>query len=490
MAELRGPRAAHPRDTPVDELFRQVARAHPDRVVLRADTGAHTYRELAEGSAHVAAALAGAGVRPGELVAVAVREPWHLLLAVLGVLRAGAAYLPLDRANPPARTALLLADAQARLTLVDGPDPALTGPVLDLTSLPGAPAPVLTGRGGEDLAYVMYTSGSTGQPKGVAVPHRAIARLLMGTDYVRLSGADVIALGANPAFDASTFELWGALLHGATLVAVDRETLLTPFELREFLATNRITTLFLTPALFHLHAHVDPGVFGGLRWLVVGGDALDPVAAAEVLRTAPPTALVNGYGPTECTTFAVAHRVTEADCAGRIPIGRPITGTDAQVLDESGHPAEEGELYLAGDGLALGYLGREQLTAERFPVLDGVRHYRTGDRVRVRPDGLLDFLGRFDDQIKVRGFRVEPGEVEAAVRAVPGIRAAAVLAVAGELVAFVVGEREPGARVGAHLTRTLPHYLVPAAVHELPELPLTANGKVDRAALREGVARV
>jgi thioesterase domain-containing protein len=341
----------------------------------------------------------------------------------------------------------------------------------------------------------MFTSGSTGRPKGVVVPHRAVAHLACDTDFVRLGPGDRVALAANPAFDASTFELWGALLNGATLVVLDRDELLSPRALAAALGRGHVGTLFLTTALFHLLAREAPAALGGLENLLFGGERADPAAVGAVLAAARPRRLLHVYGPTETTTFATWHPVAEAEPGGGVPIGRPLARVRAHVLDPGGAEAPAGapgELYLGGPGVALGYLDDPARTAERFvpdPFSPGARLYRTGDRARWRADGALEFLGRLDGQVKVRGFRVEPGEVEDALRRTGLVRDAAVVAredAAGTLAlaAYVVPRGENGpAEIRRALAATLPDHLVPAWVEVLPALPLGPTGKVARGAL-------
>jgi amino acid adenylation domain-containing protein len=354
--------------------------------------------------------------------------------------------------------------------------------------------------GAEDLAYVIYTSGSTGTPKGVQVTHRAINRLVCNTDYVDIGPTDRFAQASVVSFDAATFELWGALLHGACVVGVSREVALSPREFSEFLRTRGITVMFLTTALFNQMAREAPGAFRFLRYMLFGGEAVDASAVRAVLHEGPPQHLLHVYGPTEVTTFSTWHPVTELDDAAiTVPIGRPIANTTAYVLDEQRQPVPvgvPGELYLGGDGLARGYLNRQELTAERFvdhpfSKEGGARLYRTGDWVRYLADGAIEFIGRRDNQVKIRGFRIELGEIEAALGRVPQVQEAVVVVredTPGDkrVVAYVVvkdGQTEALGDLRSLLKQRLPDYMVPAAFVALPGLPLTPNGKVDRKAL-------
>ena len=360
----------------------------------------------------------------------------------------------------------------------------------------------------DDLAYVLYTSGSTGQPKGVAIEHRAIVRLVRNTDYLDFSEHGVFAQMSHPSFDAATFEIWGALLSGSTLVGIPKEVALSPRELAQVLRTGGITTLFITTALFNQVAREAPDAFKGLRNLLTGGEANDPRAFQRVLEHSHPGRLVHVYGPTESTTFATWHHVRHVpDEVSNLPIGRPVNNTRAYVLDASGEPVAigaPGELCLGGDGIARGYWRRPELTAERF-VPDRYsgeptgRLYRTGDLVRYQADGALVFLGRRDEQIKIRGFRVEPGEIETALRQHPGVADAAVVvvdralddkALAAYLVARDADATLPGdATLRTFMQERLPAWMAPARFVWIDALPLTPSGKVDRGALASRVGR-
>jgi amino acid adenylation domain-containing protein len=353
--------------------------------------------------------------------------------------------------------------------------------------------------GGEAVAYVMYTSGSTGEPKGVMVPHRAITQLVLSNGFADLGPDDRVALAANPAFDAATMEVWGPLLVGGAVVVVPQDVLLDPQSYGRLLREQGVTALLITPVLFNHYAQAIPGALAGLRYVLTGGDRADPAAYARLLAERGRVIVLNCYGPTETTTFSLAHPVAEEDVAESapgVPIGRPKANTRAYVLDRAGEPVPVGvvgELYVGGAGVALGYLDRPELTAERF-VADpfgaepGARLYRTGDLVRRRGDGALEFVGRTDFQVKVRGFRIEPREIEARLLEHPGVREAVVVAREdgpGEkrLVAYCVGADAGADALRAHLAERLPEHMVPAAYVRLEALPLTPNGKVDRRAL-------
>ena len=441
---------------------------------------------------------AGTGCVPARPVALLLPRTPDLIVAALAVLKAGGFYMPMDPAHPADRISQLIEDSGAGLLLTTrerARGQAIAVDAQDWSAEPEADVPAPGDA--SDVAYLMYTSGTTGRPKGVLVPHRGIVRLVRGVGYVRLdSTARVAQIGAT-GFDASVWETWAALLCGGTVHILDRETFLDGAELRRALAEGGITTALFTSALFSQLAGEDPTVFGPLRDLLVGGDVLSAKHARSVLRANPGLRLVNAYGPTENAVISTCHEVREP-IGARVPIGRPVPNTTAYVLDQDRQPLPvgvAGELYVGGDGLALGYHGRPDLTERAFvphPFRPGELLYRTGDRARRLPDGSIDFLGRTDHQVKVRGLRVEPGEVEAALLARPGVREAVVVerrapdSSDGHLRAYVSGERslEPE-RLRTEIGRVLPAHMVPAQIVVLPALPLNVNGKVDRAALPE-----
>jgi len=506
----------YPRQAGVPELFAAQAAMRPGAVaVVGQDGEAWSYARLEEASNRLARHLRRRGVEAGDAVGIAMERSPELILGMLAILKAGGAYVPLDAGYPDERLAFMLEDTGASLVLAQATTrERLEGlsrllqivPILPIEDAAwqeenggplGVPVPAAS------LAYVIYTSGSTGRPKGVAVPHRAIVRLVRETPFVPLGPADRVAHASNISFDAATFEIWGALLNGGAVVVIPKTLALAPAQLARRLRDERVTTLFLTTALFNQVAEEEPTAFLALRHLLFGGEAVDPGAVARVLAAGPPERLLHVYGPTESTTYAAWHRVSapapDVLAAGTVPIGQPLANTTAYLVDSRQQLAalgEIGELCLGGEGLAWGYLHRPELTAERFvphPWASGPgeRLYRTGDLARRRADGAIEFVGRIDHQVKIRGFRIEPGEVEAALAAVPGVRECVVLARRdrpgdARLVAYVVAAEGAGGSEGGlreALRRSLPEYMLPAAYLFLPALPLTPNGKVDRAAL-------
>jgi amino acid adenylation domain-containing protein len=495
---LSGAATDYPRDAGIADLFRNVAARTPTATALVAPDGARlSYAELDRHSDALAARLAAEGVGRGDMVALCLRPSADLIVAILATLKSGAAYVPVDPDLPAARRDFILRDCAARIA-VAGAD--LTLP--DYVTRLGTDAPDCTGAlpvagGSGDVAYVMYTSGSTGTPKGVLVPNRAVVRLVRSTDYARFDETRVFLQLAPTGFDASTFEIWGALLNGGTLALASPGLATDPAGLRRAIAAHGVTTLWLTAGLFNALVDHDPTVLEGVEEILTGGEALSVPHIRRAQAALPDATFINGYGPTENTTFSCTHRIPSdlpADLRS-IPIGRPIANTRAYVVDRGLAPVPDGiagELVVAGDGLALGYLGRPDLTDAAFvpaPALGEARVYRTGDFVRRLPDGTLDYLGRRDGQVKIRGFRIEPGEIEAALAALPGVERAAVIHSpdhGGTLTGFCAvscAKTSPAALAEALRTR-LPRHMVPARIEILDALPVTANGKLDRTALR------
>ncbi|MFJ2192060.1 amino acid adenylation domain-containing protein [Kitasatospora sp. NPDC087861] len=472
----------------VPELFARQAERTPDAVAVVDGDRALTYRRLDELAGRLAGRLIGRGVRRGDRVAVLMERSADLVVTLLAVWKAGAAYVPVDAAYPARRVAFMVADSGASLVACSAaagdsvPEGVESIVVTDDVSGDASTVPVCPG----DLAYVMYTSGSTGVPKGAAVPHRSVAELV-GNPGWAVDPGDAVLMHAPHAFDASLFEIWVPLASGARVViaepgAVDAR------RLREAVAAG-VTKVHLTAGSFRVLAEESPESFAGLHEVLTGGDVVPAPAVEKVRRAVPRARIRHLYGPTETTLCATWHLLQPGDALGpALPIGRPLPGRRAQVLDASllpVPPGTVGDLYLSGAGLADGYLDRTALTAERFvadPSVPGGRMYRTGDIARWTADGELLFAGRADDQVKIRGFRIEPGEIEAALTAQPDVHEAVVVAVDGRLIGYAVTDVDPVVlreRLGA----MLPEYMVPAAVITLDRLPLTGNGKVDRAAL-------
>ncbi|MFI5649474.1 amino acid adenylation domain-containing protein [Kitasatospora sp. NPDC051705] len=507
-------RAGTPRTTLTALVDERIAAA-PDAVALvHAEPGRPgelrrtTYAELDAGANRLARLLTARGARRGDLVALRLERGPAVVTALLAIARTGAAYLPIDPSHPDERVGDMLTDGGVRLllterSLADRELPAgVTRLVLDepataaeLAALPGTPVPAVP-IDPDDLLYVIHTSGSTGKPKGVAVPHRAAVRLVLGLPELAPTAQDTFLYFAPVAFDASTFEIWGALAHGARL-AIHPPGPADPQALEEFTARAGVTVAFLTTQFVNTLADTRPRALAPLRALLTGGEAHSRDHLDRLRAALPDTTVFHVYGPTEVTTFATGQDLGRAD--GTVPIGLPIGDTTAYVLDGALRPVPRGvvgELYLAGAGLARGYLNRPALTADRFVACPfepgGARMYRTGDLVRWDRNGRIEYVGRADQQVKIRGYRIELGEIERLLADHPDVARAAVLApadAAGQrrLVAYLVpadGRPEPDqAALRSHLARSLPGYMVPDAYTVLPELPLNANGKLDVRAL-------
>jgi amino acid adenylation domain-containing protein len=481
--------------------FEDTARRFADSPAVSCDGCTLDYAALARAADAVAGRLASLGVAEGDRVLVDLPRGLDLVVGLLAIVRLGAAYVPLDARYPASRLRRMAEDSGARLALCDEASAERLAdiglPRITLAALNAlAPAePPAVPADPERLAYVMYTSGSTGVPKGVAVPHRAILRLVTDCTFVPLDERTRMLLMAPAAFDASTLEFWGPLLNGGRL-EIYPEGEADIVALSRFIEEREIDTIWLTAALFYAWAHALDRPLPSLRHVLAGGDVLSPAAVRRVQDHLPDVTVINGYGPTENTTFTCCHRIPRPWPADRpVPIGSPIAGTHVRVLDEQGGTVPVGaigELYAGGSGVALGYWRNAALTAERFVDLgDGQgRYYRTGDLVRWRNDGSLQYLGRADQQVKIRGYRIELAEIERCLLGVAGVRDAVVVVrdeAERKLVAYYIAAADAPADLGqalrAHAAAELPRFMLPAAFVALPAIPVTANGKVDKRAL-------
>ncbi len=513
LTEWNDTEVPYPRDACMHQLFEEQVRRAPHALALR-HIGGHaggggcemSYAELNARADALASILVAEGVGPDRLVGLCLERSPEAIVAILAILKAGGAFAPLDPAYPADRLAFMLEDTAAPVLVtrrgLRDRLPETAARVIFFEDVPvGSPGfepatPESVARvAPENLAYVMYTSGSTGQPKGVAVTHRSVARLARSSRFAEL-GSDHVFLHLGPlSFDATTLEIACSLLNGSAL-AIPPPEAPSLEELGAFLVRSGVTAAWLTAGLFHQMVDDQLQSLTGLRLILSGGDVLSPAHVARVLAAAPGIRIVNGYGPTESTVFTSCHPMASPrEVESPLPIGRPTGNTRVAVVDRQLQlvpPGVEGELWVGGDGLARGYLDRPELTAERF-VPDpfwgeegrGERLYRTGDRVRWRADGRLEFLGRVDHQVKVRGFRVELGEIEAALTARPDVAEAAVV-VQGKggdkrLVAFWAGS--PDADLRGFLSGRLPAFMTPSVFVHLDAMPLNPHGKVDRKAL-------
>jgi amino acid adenylation domain-containing protein len=505
----------YPRNLCIHQLFEQEVARRPDAVAIRFADEQLTYRQVNERANQIAHRLRKLGVGPEVMVGTLLDRSLDLVVGLLGILKAGGAFVPLDPSYPMERLEFMAADIAAPVMLVQDS-------VVQRLCFPGTSNPAwLHGKSlsfeqnradiaqesvenptnqttADNLAYVMYTSGSTGQPKGVMVSHRAVVRLVKNTNYIDLGEREVFLQFSPISFDASTLEIWGALLNGGCLAMMPPEKQ-SLSELGTAIRRYGVTTLWLTAGLFNVMVEQRVEDLKPLRQLVAGGDALSPAHVRKALENLPGCRLINGYGPTEGTTFTCCHTISVEDAEGSsIPIGRPIANTQVYLLDSENQlvpSGEVGELCIGGDGLARGYLNQPELTAAKFvrhPFRDEpeARIYKTGDLARYRPDGTIEFLGRSDNQVKISGYRIELGEIETVVMQYPSVRSTVVIArqdTPGEkkLVAYVVASEQgcSFAELRVYLQQKLPAYMMPSAFVLMDALPLSPNGKVDRAVL-------
>lgn len=502
LGEWKGVTTAYPREATIGGLFHETARRFPERVALRSGGRSLNYFQLHSEASQLALQLLETGVAPGDLIAISSRPSPEMIVGFLAILLAGGCCVPIDPAYPSDRFALLLADCGATIGLatagcetcypLDWDGEIITIPATGKATVPAdLPEIPITA---EHPAHLLFTSGSTGRPKGVLLRHRGVVRLVRNQDFITITPDDVFLQAAPVSFDASILEIWGPLLNGGQLILLPDGPGIA--EIATAVCEQGVTTLWLTSGLFQLMMDASPASLKGLRYLMSGGDVLSPFHVRRALEILPDTRLINGYGPTENTTFTTCHTITLADLEKpSIPIGKPIANTTVYLLDDMlrlvpvGLP---GELYAGGDGLAIGYHGAPELTAAKFvthPVFG--RLYRTGDLCRRAGDGTIEFLGRSDHQVKVRGFRIELGEIESVLNSHPDVRQARV-AVRGEsaetkrILAWVI-PHGPGKvqeiDLREFLAARLPAYMRPDAVGIIESFPLNANGKIQVSAL-------
>ncbi len=496
-----GKKSQYP-DKSIFSVFARIAGAYPDRNAFQDGERSYTYGEILSSACKVSGMLRAKGVGRGEAVALMVGHSAEEIVAMLGILGAGGCYLPLDAKTPMERGEYMARTAKARFILLSdevqgaavyvGLQPLYISEADTFAPLVESPA----GTSSLDAAYVMFTSGTTGYPKGISIPQKAVLRLVLNTNYIKIRRSDRILLTSSPAFDAATFEIWGALLNGATLVSTCLDNILNSSLLGQTIKNKGITVMWLTAPLFGHVAMTSPKTFRGLRAVLAGGDILPPKAVYAAQKANPGLQVINGYGPTENTTFTACYRVPEKKYVS-IPIGKPISNTKVFILDGAGRMLPEGvfgELCTSGDGLAAGYINDPELTEKKFifhPLVKEGRLYKTGDIARWNLSGLLEFSGRADGQIKVRGFRIELEEITLALLDFPGVvRAVAIPKQEnnGEKSISAYIEMKPGSlyshtELRRFLSSKLPEYMVPSFLTVLPAMPLNKNGKIDTAAL-------
>ena len=503
-------RTDYPSDKSILDLFEYQVEKTPDALAVVCQLERVTYRELNNAANVLAHRLILHGIQPGAFVGICMERSIAMVVSTLAILKTGSAYVPLDTSYPIERLSFMVEDLNIKEIIASAGEHSLLEQLNAEALYYDEPEKKRDGdwtknlgisRRFDQTAYIMYTSGSTGKPKGVIVPDRAIVRLVRNTNYVSIGEADVMAHISNVSFDAATFEIWGALLNGAPLVILDKDTILSPKLFSNALRQFKVSVIFLTTALFNFHARQQPWVFASVRVVLFGGEAADRNAVALVLKEGIPGYLINAYGPTENTTFSTFYAISDvpADLKS-IPIGKPISNSQAYILNNRMQPVapgEPGELYVGGDGVAKGYVNSPDLTSEKFipnPFCDDpeARLYKTGDIVHWLPDGNIEFLDRADDQVKIRGFRVERGEIKAAIDQMPLIHDSVVLIkddpLKGKfLVGFFTsnsGETIPVTEIREFLHVKLPEYMIPSAFMQINSIPLTPNGKIDFAILK------
>ena len=518
LTEWNQTETVYPKEA-VHQLFAAQCIADPNQIAVAATDETWTYRDLDDWSNRIANYLTNLGAQADQRIGVCMDRTPVMIAAILGVLKCGAAYVPMDPANPASRLEQMVADAELPIVLTRteylGQMPKTTATVIDLDAEREnvdsySSVFISIDRTSEDTACILYTSGSTGRPKGVMIPHRAISRTVLNTNYIEVTRDDRFAHVANVAFDLAIFDIWGALLNGARTVIIPKDVVLSPERFSAELKAHGVTTICLATSLFHLIAREKPDAFSSVKVVIVAGEAFDPDAGRRVLTSNAPQRLLNGYGPTESTTFATWKQIDDAAAnQPSVSIGKPLSNTSIFILDEHLNPVPigvAGEVFIGGDGLATGYLNRPELNAERFvrfpaqspstdePNTETILLYRTGDLARYRPNGDIDYIGRKDHQVKLRGFRIELGEIEAIIEAHPSVAEAVVLAIKDSndhrLAAYYVTSSDAQItpdELRSYLRESLPHYMVPSSIVELPAMPLNGNGKIDRQRLASEV---
>ncbi|MBN2862730.1 MAG: amino acid adenylation domain-containing protein [Bacteroidales bacterium] len=502
LEKFNNTRTNYPADRTLVELFEEQVKKHPDDIALIFENAPITYSELNRRANQIARLLEKKALSPGQFVGIMTERSIEMVIGMLAILKTGAAYVPIDPNYPDDRINYMLDDASISILLTQTAFVdkfALGREIVDLEdqkNYKGRASNLKIVNQPRDLAYVMYTSGSTGKPKGVMIEHRNVVRLVKNTNYLPFDRTDRFLQTGAIVFDASTLEYWGTLLNGLRLYIVDENTILNPIKLGVALKENSITTLWLTSPLFNQLADQDPSLFKSLKYLLVGGDVLSPGHINRVRQTCPGLKIINGYGPTENTTFSLTYSI-EGDFHDRIPIGVPISNSTAYVIGKNNELlpiGAWGELCVGGDGVGRGYLNQPELTEEKFvndPFRRGAVMYRTGDLARWLRDGNIEFGGRIDQQVKIRGFRIELGEIESVVSKYRGIHEAVVIAREDStgskyLCGYYTAEQDISQEdIRNYLSDELPDYMIPSYFVQMDKFPLNTNGKVEKSALPE-----
>ncbi|BCE07341.1 non-ribosomal peptide synthetase [Bacillus paralicheniformis] len=494
----------YPKNKTLHELFEEQAMKTPDQTALVFGAQRMTYRELNKKANQTARLLREKGIGRGSVAAIIAERSFEMIIGIIGILKAGGAYLPIDPETPKDRMAFMLSDTKAAVLLTqgkaaDGIDCEADIVQLDKKASDGfSKEPLSSVNDSGDTAYIIYTSGSTGTPKGVVTPHYSVIRVVQNTNYIDITEDDVILQLSNYSFDGSVFDIFGALLNGASLVMIEKEALLNINRLGSAINEEKVSVMFITTALFNMIADIHVDCLSNLRKILFGGERASIPHVRKVLNHVGRDKLIHVYGPTESTVYATYYFINEIDeKADTIPIGSPLANTSVLIMDEAGKLVPigvPGELCIAGDGLSKGYLNREELTAEKFiphPFIPGERLYKTGDLAKWLPDGNIEFIGRIDHQVKIRGFRIELGEIESRLEMHEDINETIVIVREDEesrpyICAYITANHEISLdELKGFLGERLPDYMIPAYFVKLDKLPLTKNGKVDRKALPE-----
>jgi amino acid adenylation domain-containing protein len=493
---------AYPKDKTIAQLFEEQVELYPDKTAVIFKEEALTYKQLNERANQLARTLRASGVTKNTMVGILAEKSMEMVVGILGIIKAGGGYVPIDPEYPEYRINFIISDSGCKILLIQDKHSKVTVKEVkkiilnSLVSYDQEKTNIEKINTSSALAYIMYTSGTTGKPKGSMIPQYSVIRLVRNTNYIELTCKDRILLTGAIVFDATTFEIWGALLNGGTLYVVPRETILDPNALGEELMKNDITTLWLTSALFTQISEIRTDIFCKLKCLLVGGDVLSASHINKVRKDNPNLKIINGYGPTENTTFSTTYFI-DKDFDHNIPIGKPISNSTAYIFDKDMNYQPIGiigELYLGGEGLSMGYLNRDDLNRIKFvdnPYKPGERLYRTGDFARWLPDGHIEFRGRTDNQLKIRGFRVELEEIESVISEIEGVIETVVKPVKVEegdyrLVAFLnIPEtfNLETKEIVSQIKIKLPAYMVPSAFKLMHGFPKTINGKTDKKAL-------